>query len=34
MRGEQGLALVFGGMVMMVAAGGLGLRLRGSASRI
>jgi hypothetical protein len=34
MRGEQGLALVFGGMLMMVAAGGLGLRLRGSASRI
>jgi hypothetical protein len=34
MRGEQGLALVFGGMVMMVAAGGLGLRLRGSAARI
>jgi hypothetical protein len=32
MRGEQGLALVFAGMVMLVAAGGL--RLRGSASRI
>jgi hypothetical protein len=34
MRGEQGLALVFAGMVMIVAAGGLGLRLRGSATRI
>jgi hypothetical protein len=33
-RGEQGLALVFGGMLMLLAAGGLGLRLRGSASRI
>ena len=34
MRGEQGLALTFAGMVMLVAAGGLGLRVRGSASRI
>jgi hypothetical protein len=34
MRGEQGLALMFAGMLMMVAAGGLGLRLRGVASRI
>lgn len=34
MRGEQGLALTFGGMVMLVAAGGLGLRVRGSATRI
>lgn len=34
MRGEQGLALMFAGMVMLVAAGGLGLRLRGAASRI
>jgi hypothetical protein len=34
MRGEQGLALVFSGMLMLVAAGGLGLRMRGSASRI
>ena len=34
MRGEQGLALMFAGMLMMVAAGGLGLRVRGVASRI
>lgn len=34
MRSEQGLALMFAGMVMLVAAGGLGLRLRGSAARI
>lgn len=34
MRSEQGLALVFAGMVMLVAAGGLGMRLRGGASRI
>ena len=34
LRGEQGLALMFAGMVMMVAAGGLGLRVRGSAARI
>jgi hypothetical protein len=33
-RGEQGLALMFAGMVMLVAAGGLGLRVRGAASRI
>ncbi|HEX7717777.1 MAG TPA: hypothetical protein VF416_10840 [Marmoricola sp.] len=33
MRGEQGLALTFAGMVMLVLAGGLGLRLRGSATR-
>lgn len=34
MRSEQGLALMFAGMVMLVAAGGLGLRQRGSAARI
>jgi hypothetical protein len=34
MRGEQGLALMFAGMLMLVAAGGLGLRVRGSESRI
>jgi hypothetical protein len=34
MRGEQGLALTFAGMLLLVAAGGLGLRVRGSASRI
>lgn len=34
MRGEQGLALTFAGMLMLMAAGGLGLRLRGGASRI
>jgi hypothetical protein len=34
LRGEQGLALMVAGMVMLVAAGGLGLRLRGVASRI
>jgi len=34
LRGEQGLALMVAGMVMLVAAGGLGLRLRGAASRI
>ena len=34
MRGEQGLALMFAGMLMLVAAGGLGLRVRGAASRI
>jgi hypothetical protein len=32
LRGEQGLALIFAGMVLMVAAGGLGLR--GRTSRI
>ena len=34
LRGEQGLALMISGMVMLAAAGGLGLRLRGAASRI
>jgi hypothetical protein len=34
LRGEQGLALMVAGMAMLVAAGGLGLRLRGVASRI
>jgi hypothetical protein len=34
MRGEQGLALMFAGMLMLVAAGGLGLRVRSSASRV
>ena len=34
LRGEQGLALVFAGMLMLLGAGGLGLRLRGVASRI
>jgi len=34
MRGEQGMALTFAGMLLLVAAGGLGLRVRGSASRI
>jgi hypothetical protein len=34
LRGEQGLALMVAGMFMLVAAGGLGLRLRGVASRI
>jgi hypothetical protein len=34
LRGEQGLALMVAGMVMLVAAGGLGLRVRGVASRI
>jgi hypothetical protein len=34
MRGEQGLALMFAGMVMLLGAGGLGLRVRGNASRI
>jgi hypothetical protein len=34
LRGEQGLALMVAGMVMLAAAGGLGLRLRGAASRI
>jgi hypothetical protein len=34
MRGEQGLALTFVGMMMLAAAGGLTLRLRGSAARI
>lgn len=34
LRGEQGLALVFAGMVMLMAAGGLGLRLRGAVARI
>jgi hypothetical protein len=33
MRSEQGLALMFAGMLMLVAAGGLGLRVRGE-SRI
>jgi hypothetical protein len=30
MRGEQGLALMVAGMIMLVAAGGLGLRVRGA----
>jgi len=34
MRGEQGLALTFAGMMMLVGAGGLTLRVRGSAARI
>jgi hypothetical protein len=34
MRGEQGLALMVAGMLMLVGAGGLGLRVRGAASRI
>ena len=34
LRGEQGLALMVAGMVMLMAAGGLGLRLRGAAARI
>jgi hypothetical protein len=34
LRGEQGLALMVAGMVMLVAAGGLGLRVRGAAARI
>jgi hypothetical protein len=34
MRGEQGLALMVAGMIMLVAAGGLGLRVRGAAARI
>jgi hypothetical protein len=34
MRGEQGLALMFAGMLMLVVAGGLGMRLRGDATRI
>jgi hypothetical protein len=34
LRGEQGLALMVAGMVMLGAAGGLGLRLRRVASRI
>jgi len=34
MRGEQGLALMVAGMMMLVGAGGLGLRVRGAASRI
>ena len=34
MRSEQGLALMFAGMLMLVAAGGLGLRLRGGESKI
>lgn len=33
LRGEQGLALVFAGMVMLLAAGGLGLRVRSAAQR-
>ena len=33
-RGEQGLALMVAGMMMLVAAGGLGLRIRSAASRI
>jgi hypothetical protein len=33
LRGEQGLALMVAGMVMLVGAGGLGLRVRGVASR-
>ncbi|HEY0902332.1 MAG TPA: hypothetical protein VGE14_00425 [Marmoricola sp.] len=33
LRGEQGLALVFAGMLMLLGAGGLGLRLRGGGSR-
>ena len=34
LRGEQGLALMCAGMVMLLAAGGLGLRVRGVAARI
>ena len=34
MRGEQGLALMFAGMLMLIAAGGLGMRLRGGESQI
>lgn len=34
LRGEQGLALMVAGMVMLVAAGGLGLRVRSAAARI
>lgn len=34
LRGEQGLALMVAGMVMLVGAGGLGLRVRGTAARI
>lgn len=34
LRGERGLALMFAGMVMLLAAGGLGLRVRGAAARI
>lgn len=33
LRGEQGLALMVAGMVMLVAAGGLGLRVRGATAR-
>ena len=33
LRGEQGLALMVAGMIMLVAAGGLGLRVRGAAAR-
>jgi hypothetical protein len=33
LRGEQGLALMVAGMVMLAAAGGLGLRVRGAAAR-
>lgn len=33
LRGEQGLALMVAGMVMLVAAGGLGLRVRSAAAR-
>lgn len=34
LRGEQGLALIGAGMVMLVGAGGLGLRVRRTAARI
>ena len=34
MRGEQGLALVFAGMVLLLGAGGLGLRTNGRAAQI
>ena len=33
LRGEQGLALMVAGMVMLVGAGGLGLRVRSAAAR-
>jgi len=33
MRGEQGLALVFAGMLLLLGAGGLGLRVRGGAAQ-
>jgi hypothetical protein len=33
MRGEQGLALVFAGMLLLLGAGGLGLRVRGGVTQ-